>query len=277
MNPEKLVMGKIDYINASPVYYGLVNGLAPPWIEMREGPPAVLNGMILRGELALSPVSAAFYGMNHRELLILPDLSISCHHRVLSVVLMSNHPLESLDGRHLVLTEDSATAANLVRLLLARSGASPVLGTRRLRTLEDVPEEADAALIIGDAALTQDWEKRFSLRMDLGELWHRMTGLPFVFALWVVRRSYALEHPGAVRAVLDLFRRSRDQGYENLDAVIRAGASKLSLPEARVREYYECLFCDLDERKIRALDLFFRSLNQEGIFRDPVALEFFNG
>ncbi|MFH1155353.1 MAG: menaquinone biosynthesis protein [Pseudomonadota bacterium] len=275
MTIEKLTLGKIDYINASPVYYGLDNGLLPDWIEMIEGPPAVLNAMISRGELAMSPVSSAYYGLNHKDLLILPDLSISCHDRVLSVILMSNYPLKDLDGRQVVLTEDSATAKNLVRLILARNRVKPEFSTRRLRSLGDVPDNADAALIIGDAALTRNWEERFSIRMDLGEVWHQMTGLPFVFALWVVRRSFALDHPGTVKAALELFYRSRTRGYDHLDQVIRAGAAKLFLPEPRIREYYACLFCDLDGMKVTALDRFFSSLYQEKIFADPVKLEFF--
>ena len=48
-------MGRIDYINASPVYYGLDHGLLPAWVTMTDGPPAVLNRMIRRGDLSHKP------------------------------------------------------------------------------------------------------------------------------------------------------------------------------------------------------------------------------
>ena len=119
-------MGRMDYINASPVYYGLNNGLLPSWITMTDGPPAVLNAMILKGDLAISPISSGFYGCHHRDLLVLPDLSISCNGPVLSVILMGNYSIEDLDGKKVVLTEDSATSALLVRLLFAEIGRAHV-------------------------------------------------------------------------------------------------------------------------------------------------------
>ncbi len=273
--PEKFSLGKIDYINASPVYYGLDNGLQPHWLEMVEGPPAVLNRMIKAGKLEISPVSAAFYGMNHRDLLILPDLSISCNGRVLSVILMSNFPLENLNGKNIVLTEESATASALVRLMVHDKGITPKFYKKRIRNLDDIPENTDAALIIGDAALTLPWENCFRYRMDLGDIWFKEKNLPFVFALWVVRRSYALEHRKKVQAVLDLFYASRKKGYENLDRIIRSGADKLNLDEKIVREYYNLLICDLDEQKIKALKKFFDSLYRMNLFKDEVDLQFF--
>lgn len=272
---QKFFMGKIDYINASPVYYGLDHGLKPDWLEMIEGPPAVLNKMIKNNKLEISPVSAAFYGMNHKELLVLPDLSISCNGSVLSVILMSNFSIDHLHGKNLVLTEDSATAAALVRLLTSEKGIVPNFSKKRIQTRNDIPADADAALIIGDAALTQPWEKCFKYRMDLGDIWFKERGLPFVFALWVVRRSYALEHPECVQKVLELFCASKKEGYDHLNAIIKSGADKLGLDESMVREYYDLLFCDLDGKKVEAVKNFFDSLYDLKIFPDRVNLEFF--
>ena len=98
MSKTRLSMGRISYINASPVYYGLDNGLLPDWIEMTDGAPSVLNQMIKNRELEISPVSAAFYGMNHKDLLILPDLSISCYGKVLSVIQGVSIPPRTTDG-----------------------------------------------------------------------------------------------------------------------------------------------------------------------------------
>ena len=272
---QRLFLGKIDYINASPVYYGLDNGLKPDWLEMVEGPPAVLNKMIKESKLEISPVSAAFYGMNHKDFLVLPDLSISCNERVLSVILMSNFPIEDLDGKNIVLTEDSATAAALVKLMVHERGITPKFSKKRIRNLSDIPENTDAALIIGDAALTMSWEHCFRYRMDLGEIWFKEKKLPFVFALWVVRRSYALKYRECVQEVLDIFYASRKKGYENLHEIIRSGADKLSLDELKIKEYYDLLFCDLDEKKVKALQLFFDSLYDINFYKDKVDLHFF--
>ncbi len=268
-------MGRIDYINASPVYYGLDHGLLPPWMTMTDGPPAVLNRMISRGDLAISPISAGFYGCHHRDLLMLPDLSISCNGPVLSVILMSNAPIEQLDNKTVVLTEDSATSALLVRLIFAERGVRPVFVTGRMRRPKDIPEDADAVLVIGDAALTQPWDDFFDLRMDLGQLWCQTTGLPFVFAVWVVRRDYASHHPERVAQALALFHRSRHQGYENIETVIDRGVERLNLDRSLIERYYQVLLCDLDQPKIHALELFFERLYVHRLFNERVTVELF--
>lgn len=268
-------MGRMDYINASPVYYGLINGLLPSWITMTDGPPAVLNAMILKGDLAISPISSGFYGCHHRDLLVLPDLSISCDGPVLSVILMGNYSIEDLDGKKVVLTEDSATSALLVRLLFAEQGVAPVFVTGRMRTPEDIPGDADAVLVIGDAALTQPWDDFFPIRMDLGELWHKKTGMPFVFALWVVRRDYAQRYPDRVARALSLFHLSRQQGYGNIETVIDRGVDKLKLSRSLIERYYQVLFCDLDQPKIQALEHFFERLYTHKLFTERVKVELF--
>ncbi len=275
MNNDTLCMGRMDYINASPVYYGLNNGLAPSWIKMTDGPPAVLNRMIHQGELAISPISAGFYGLHHRELLVLPDLSISCQGPVLSVNLMGKYPIKDLDRKKVVLTEDSATSALLVRLIFAEQGISPEFSTHRMRTPDDIPEGTDAVLVIGDAALTQPWDDHFEYHTDLGELWHRTTGLPFVFAVWAVRRDYAQQYPEKVSQALDLFYQSRRQGYENIDTVIDRGVAKLNLERSVIEEYYEVLHCNLDDQKIFALEQYFEGLHTHGLFADRVKVELF--
>ncbi len=268
-------MGRIDYINASPVYYGLDHGLLPAWITMTDGPPALLNGMIRRGELAISPISAGFYGCHHRDLLVMPDLSISCNGPVLSVILMSNAPIDQLDSKKVVLTEDSATSALLVRLMFAEQGVCPVFVTGRMRRPEDIPQDADAVLVIGDAALTQPWDDFFDLRMDLGALWHEKTGMPFVFAVWAVRRDYAAHHPDRVTQALNLFHRSRVQGYRNIETVIDRGVDRLNLDRSLIEQYYQVLLCNLDQPKIHALERFFERLYVHRLFNEQVKVELF--
>lgn len=99
MEPVSLRMGRISYINASPVYYGLDHGLAPSWLRLVTDVPAALNRQILQGDVDISPISAAHYAVNHQSLLLLPDLSISCHGPVMSVLCASNVPLDSLGGK----------------------------------------------------------------------------------------------------------------------------------------------------------------------------------
>ncbi len=269
-------MGRISYINASPVYYGLDHGLAPSWLRLVTDVPAALNRQILQGDVDISPISAAHYAVNHQSLLLLPDLSISCHGPVMSVLCASNVPLDSLGGKTVMLTKESATAASFLKMIFAQRGVTPAFVSGSVGNIDQIPSDVEAVLVIGDAALTQPWAQRFSYCFDLGEIWYDMTGMPFVFAVWAVRKEIAAEHPKAVTRALELLWASRESGYSHLDTVIAAGQAKLGLPGALIEKYYQHLFCDLDASKIEAMTRFFDILSREKILTYPVEVTFFH-
>jgi chorismate dehydratase len=276
MHNEKTIMGKISYINASPVYYGLDNGLLPNWLEMDPDVPSVLNQKIIDGQIQISPISAAFYAMNHRELLLLPDLSISCHGRVMSVILASRYALDELTGKTVRLSRESASAASFLKMIFHQRNITPIYQIGDVGQIESVLREVDAALIIGDTALTLPWHQKFNYCIDLGQLWYEMTGLPFVFAVWVVRRSFAESNPLLVKKIYDLLLASKASGYQHMDQVVEASARKLKIEQKRVREYFDLLFCDLDPEKVKAMGMFFDSLSEQGILTEKVDIRFFN-
>jgi chorismate dehydratase len=275
MEPVNLCMGRISYINASPVYYGLDHGLAPEWLTLVTDVPAALNRQITAGSIDISPISAAHYAMNHKDLLLLPGLSISCHGPVMSVLCATDVPLEELTGKTVMFSEESATAAAFLKMIFARRRIRPDFKTGSVGDINQIPADVDAVLVIGDAALTQPWLQRFSHCFDLGQIWYEMTGMPFVFAVWVVRRSFATAHPGTVARALDLLVASRDAGYAHLDAVIAAGMKKLGLSRSVITKYYDRLYCDLDPQKTAAMARFFDALYQQKMLASPAEISFF--
>lgn len=268
-------VGRISYMNVAPVYYGLNNGQKPDWMAMTSAPPATLNAMLAAGELDISPVSSAAYARHQDDWLVLPDLSIACFGPVMSVLLVSRHPFEQLNGKKIILTRDSATAAALTRCLLASEGIHPRLATGHVRTAADLPEDTGAALVIGDAALREKWSTRFDHVWDLGELWRDRTGLPFVFALWAVRKSFAEKHSVWVSAVLDQFYRSRDEGARHICRILPEASDHLGICTEMCRQYYDRLRYSLDPAEIGGLQVFFRGLYEEKIISRPVRLSFF--
>ncbi len=275
MTPDSVQIGKISYINASPVYYGLDHGLQPTWLQMVPDVPAVLNRKIMTGEIQISPISAAFYAMNHRDLLLLPDLSISCNGRVLSVILASRYPLEDLEGKTVLFSKESASAASFLKMIFRKKKITPEYLVGEVTGIQAIPDQVDAVLVIGDTALVQPWHLGFRHCIDLGLFWHDMTGLPFVFAVWVVRKAFAREYPETVQAVHELLLASKDKGYRHLDQVIDAGARKLGLEQSIIKQYFDLLLCDLDEQKVRAMALFFDSLLDQGILSEKANIRFF--
>lgn len=276
MNNKSVYMGKISYINASPVYWGLDHGLLPDWLKMVPDVPSVLNRKIITGQIEISPISAAFYAMNHRELLLLPDLSISCNGRVLSVILASNYAIDDLDGKKVIFSQESASAASFLKMIFNQRKVSPIFEVGDVSNIQMVSTAADAVLVIGDTALVSPWDQVFEHCMDLGQLWYEMTHLPFVFAVWVVRRSFARKHPTVVKEIHDVILASKIQGYQNIDKIITAGKNKLNLKESIIKEYFDLLYCDLDDRKIKAMELFFDSLLDQEIIIEKPEIQFFN-
>ena len=269
-------MGRISYINASPVYYGLDHGLLPDWLEMVSDVPSVLNQKIKTGHIEVSPISAAFYAMNHRELLLLPDLSISCNGRVLSVILASNYAIENLDGKKVVFSQESASAASFLKMIFHQKKICPVFEIGNVNHFQTISKTTDAVLVIGDTALTHPWEQEFRYHIDLGQLWYEMTRLPFVFAVWVVRKSFAENNPACVKDIHNLLLESKRQGYDNIDKIVETGKNRLGLKKSIVKEYYDLLYCDLDDKKVTAMKLFFDTLVEQHLLDETVDIHFFN-
>lgn len=272
----KISLGKISYINASPVYYGLDNGLQPDWLTMVPDVPSALNHKIITDQIEISPISAAFYAMNHDRLLLLPDLSISCHGNVLSVICASNYEIDDLDQKTVMFSQESASAASFLKMIFAQRQVYPDFKVGPVGDIDLIPAGVDAVMVIGDNALTQPWQERYVHCFDLGGIWYEMTGLPFVFAVWVVRESFAKKYPEQVGKVLELLHASKKQGYAHIDEVILAGTQKLNLSHSLIKRYYDLLICDLDSLKIKAMKIFFESLYEQKILDTPAKVRFFN-
>jgi chorismate dehydratase len=244
-------------------------------MSLFSGPPAELNAMLAEGKLDISPVSSAAYARHAEDWLLLPDLSISCRGPVMSVLLVSRHPISELDGRTVLLTQESATAAALTRFLLAEEGVRPRFETGLVCAQEDLSEDVGATLVIGDAALREPWSDHFTYVLDLGSWWWERTGLPFVFALWAVRRSFAEAHPEWVRAVVRAFHRSRRYGLGRIEEILPNACERLGIGPDRCRQYYDRLHYGLDADQIQAVRRFFDGLHREGMLSRPVQLSFF--
>jgi chorismate dehydratase len=164
-------LGRISYVNMAPVFFRLQAD-----VEEIGGVPTDLNRRLLDGELDVAPISSIAYARNAGRLRLLPRLCVSSEGAVDSIQLVSRVPLEQV--RTIAVTPESATSAVLTKVLLP--GA------------EHVPfdEEADARLLIGDAALKSAFEDP-TPHHDLGRLWLERTGLPMVFAVWAATEPVA--------------------------------------------------------------------------------------
>src|SRR3989440_5220928 len=148
----------------APVFYRL-----DAEVEELVGVPTDLNRALLAGECDLAPISSIEYARNADGLRLLPRLCVASEGPVESIQLASRKPLEQV--RTVAVTPEWATSVVLTKVLLPEAEHVP-LG-----------EDADAKLLIGDAALKSAFEDP-TPHHDLGRLWLERTGLPMVFAVW---------------------------------------------------------------------------------------------
>jgi chorismate dehydratase len=164
-------LGRISYVNMAPVFYRV-----DAEVEEIQGVPTELNRCLLAGDCDLAPISSIEYARHADRLRLLPRLCVASEGAVDSIQLVSKKPLEQV--RSISVTPESATSVVLTKVLLPEA------------THLSLEEDADARLLIGDAALKSAFEDP-TPHYDLGRLWLERTGLPMVFAVWACREPFA--------------------------------------------------------------------------------------
>ncbi len=159
----------------------------------------------------------------------LPGVCIASRGPVRSILLVSKAPLSRI--RTLAADEGSRTSTLLARLILAeRFGAEPEV----IPMAPELPAmlgRADAALLIGDAALRFDPSGFPGEVLDLGAEWTRWTGKPMVFAVWAARPE--LDLPG----LSEMLQASVEFGRGRIEEIVRAEAPRRKIPEGLARTY----------------------------------------
>lgn len=248
-------VGHIQFLNCLPIYWGLMRSGALLGVDLHKDTPDRLNAALVTGELDIGPISLVEYLRHVDELLVLPDLAVGSDGPVLSVNLVSTVPPQALDGRRVALGSTSRTGVLLAQMLLeSRYGVHPeYFGCPP--DLTEMLLEADAGVLIGDAALRARYEarQRELVVTDLGEAWREWTGLPMVFAVWAVRRDFATAHPGLVKEVHDAFLASRELCLRELDTVASVAARWEPFDAGELAEYFRALDFSLGSRQIAGL------------------------
>ncbi len=230
-------------MNTKPFIYGLQNGPIKDEIELLLDYPSNLVKMLQSDQIdiGLVPVGALpSLGEYH----IISDYCIGTEGEVASVAVFSEVPMEQIE--QVYLDYQSRTSVLLCRLLFEKHWKKNV-------QFIDAKDEAyinsikgtTAGLIIGDRALMN--YNRYKYVYDLGLGWKEMTGLPFVFAVWVSLKKLLPQQVGQFGASLG-------KGISNIDLVELAPIATYDLK----RYLNENLSYLLDNKKRHALDNFIR-------------------
>jgi chorismate dehydratase len=196
-------VGSVRYLNAVPLTRGLEE-------EIIFDVPSKLAEMLQRNELDAALVSVTEVLFNDRYD-VLDGIAIASLGEVKSVQLAHRKPIE--EAKEIFCDTASLTSVNLLKVLLAERGLKP-----EFKPLENysVAKEKDFVLLIGDPALDLLLGPHEHEIFDLGAAWFEMTELPFVYAVWALRRG--VENRELRRHLLD----AKDFGLDTLDHIIRS-------------------------------------------------------
>jgi chorismate dehydratase len=251
---NSLRIGCVKYLNARPLIRGW-----PGNIEFDH--PSALCHRLAKSQLDVALVSS-FEFLRNPIYRIVDDVSISSDGPIYSVVVAHRGELSDID--EIELDPASTTAANLLRCLLAELGLTP----RLVGSSSYSADSSRARLIIGDQAIRfrQNHGDAFQF-WDLGEQWKKLTGLPFVYALWLIRP----EIPDA-KSIAQRLRELRDENLATIEVIVSDAADNKEkiTAEFLVRYYNEHLRFGFGTREKKGLQTFADICAKHGVLAMPV-------
>ncbi|HHX40914.1 MAG TPA: menaquinone biosynthesis protein [Armatimonadetes bacterium] len=253
-------LGAVPYLNGKPLIYDLEQNPRPN-VTLSKAVPAVLRQRLRDGELDAALVSS-ITSLEDGTLYALPGFGVSARGVIDSVRLFCREEPRRL--RRVALDAGSRTSAALIRILLPECfGVEPEYVTAP-PDLAMMLKEADAALLIGDPAMRayylEAWPRDELQVLDLGEVWFRLTGLPFVYAVWAVRPEVKMG------PLIALLAQAWEVGRTHLDTIATSTAEQLGLPLAVCRNYlYRIMRYELEEKEWEGLRCFQALAKRHGI------------
>ena len=255
-----------SYLNTAPLIWSFARGPRRGEVELlTDTAPARCGDMLARGQVEAALVPVVEY-QRMPETAIVPGVCVGAREEVHSVVLVTRGRALAEVGS-IALSTESRTSAALVEVICREFlGRAPRLEQAE-PDLERMLGSHDAALVIGDPAMTFERE---GLRVyDMAALWREHTGLGFVFAMWMAHEGAS----GRVRAVD--FAAARDEGLAALDEIVDEYARELGRPRGELVRYLtRNIAFELDEELAAGLELFFRLAHRHGVIRELRPLNF---
>lgn len=175
-------IGAVGYLNARPLTWALDR--RPDRWQIRYDVPSVCAALLHAGDVDLGLIPSIEY-LHSLDYRLAPGVGIGSRGPIASVALYTRAPLDRI--RQIALDTSSRTSVTLIRVLCRhRFGIQPVFVPHG-PDLAAMTQDCDAGLLIGDPAFDADHGSLGLSKIDLGEEWTAMTGLPFIYAAWAGR------------------------------------------------------------------------------------------
>ena len=248
-------LGAVTYLNARPLVYGLE---ATNRFETRYDIPSECARLLHAHETDLGLIPSIEYLRGPQPYWLVPGPAVISRGPVASVAIYTRK--DPRDIRTIAMDTSSRTSVALATVLLQRQFGVTAQPTPMAPDLDAMLSHADAALIIGDTALFLDHLAAAAQKLDLGELWTSLTGLPFVYAVWT-------GWPGAVLSQdVVALQRARDAGVAQSHAVAAEYYPDDTARQAVARRYLrDNIRYFLGDDEVEGLKTFYRYAAELGL------------
>ena len=257
-------IGCVSFLNARPLIEGLEEKAESSGMALRFDVPSRLLGLLESGEVDVALCPVIDYYRSARALEIVPVGQIGSCGPTLTVKLASRVPIDRIDQVHA--DTDSHTSVALLQVVLHdRYGRRPQIRPFDARQQSLASAGLQSVLLIGDKVVgaAPGWEA-FTHQVDLGQAWHELTGLPFVFAIWLARQGADL---GDLPEILDA---QRLENAQRIDQIVERHAGNHHWPADLARHYLsDLLKYDVGPSQLEAIEHFARRSHELGLIPAP--------
>ena len=238
----------MSYLNTKPLIYGFEKGMMKEEVELLMDYPANIASMLINDEIDIGLVPVAILPVL-KEYYLISDYCIACDGEVASVCLFSEVPVNEIQT--VLLDYQSKTSVALMKILLKEHwNIEPKLVDAQ-KGYELSISGTTAGLVIGDRALEQRNKSKYCY--DLGQAWKELTGLPFVFAVWVCNKAMD-------KQFIEKFNMTNDLGITHIEEVIKLSnflTFDLTLYYSKYIQY------KIDNKKQNGLNEFFARIDKQ--------------
>jgi chorismate dehydratase len=265
--PKRVRLGAVGYLNARPLVYGLERD---PRFDLRYDIPAECARLLHAGAIDIGLIPSIEYLRGDVPYALVPGAAVTSRGPVASVAIYTRR--DPHDIRTIAMDSSSRTSVALATVMLRRRFGVTAEAVSMAPDLDAMLASADAALIIGDVALMLDHTADTATqKLDLGDLWTAMTGLPFVYAFWA-------GWPEALTpADAEVLLEARDAGVAHAAEVARAYYPGDPEREAVARRYLrDNIRYTFGDEELEGLRTFYGYAAELGLISFDGALRFYH-
>lgn len=229
LNPDhSIILGAVPYLNVQPMLWAIEQGLVGSGIKIESEVPRLLAESLSGGAYDTAIVPVFEYFLHPESYSYIRGPVIASRGEVQSVLLVSSEPWKNL--KRVYLDSSSLTSVHLFKVIAAESGLQPdYIDTAKYVVPNPLPP-GTGWVVIGDPAIAQ--QGRHAHTLDMGLAWQALTGMPFVFAAWLVPKGV---HKPGMAALLN---QSLELGIQNLERVAKDVAARFGVtPEFALRYF----------------------------------------